>query len=51
MDAFETQIDGLVGREYKEGFITDIDSETFPPGLNADVIALLSEKMEKKIFI
>ncbi|MBO66928.1 MAG: Fe-S cluster assembly protein SufB [Acidiferrobacteraceae bacterium] len=51
MDTFETQIDGFVGREYKEGFVTDIDSETLPPGLNADVIAILSKKKNEPGFM
>ena len=28
----------LVKREYKEGFITDIESDTFEPGLNLSLI-------------
>jgi len=31
-------------RDYKEGFITDIDSETLPPGLDEDVIRFISKK-------
>ncbi len=31
-------------RDYKEGFITDIDSETLPPGLDEDVIRFISNK-------
>jgi Fe-S cluster assembly protein SufB len=34
----------LVEREYKAGFVTDIDSESVPPGLSEDVIRLISEK-------
>ncbi len=40
--ALETDIDGFVQREYKEGFITEIESETFDPGLDEDVIRELS---------
>ncbi|MBS1706603.1 MAG: Fe-S cluster assembly protein SufB [Armatimonadetes bacterium] len=29
-------------REYKEGFVTDIESDTFEPGLNEDVVRRLS---------
>ncbi len=36
-------ISGFVAREYKEGFVTDIESETFPPGLDEEVISALSE--------
>jgi Fe-S cluster assembly protein SufB len=37
-------IDEAVGREYKYGFVTDIEQEQFPPGLNEDVIRLISAK-------
>lgn len=31
-------------REYTQGFITDIESDTLPPGLNEEVIAFISKK-------
>ena len=31
-------------REYTQGFITDIESDTLPPGLNEEVIAFISNK-------
>ena len=31
-------------REYQHGFVTDIESETIPPGLNEAVVRLISEK-------
>ncbi len=31
-------------QEYKWGFVTDIESETVPPGLNEDIIRLISAK-------
>ncbi|HKI60128.1 MAG TPA: Fe-S cluster assembly protein SufB [Mariprofundaceae bacterium] len=34
----------LKTREYEAGFITDIDSDTLPPGLNDDVIRAISAK-------
>jgi Fe-S cluster assembly protein SufB len=34
----------LIEREYKAGFITDIDSDSVPPGLSEDVIRLISAK-------
>lgn len=36
------QINSLLDREYQHGFITDIEVETFEPGLNEDVIRRLS---------
>lgn len=44
-------ISDFVGREYKEGFITEIESETFPPGLDEDVIVALSEKKNEPEFM
>lgn len=34
-------------KEYKYGFYTDIESDTFPKGLNEDVIRALSKKKEE----
>ncbi|MGH1541344.1 MAG: Fe-S cluster assembly protein SufB [Arenicella sp.] len=45
------ELDKLVGREYKEGFITDIESDTFPPGLNEDVVRAISAKKGEPEFM
>lgn len=37
----------LETQEYEYGFFTDIESETFPPGLNEDVIRAISQKKEE----
>ena len=37
-------IDEAIKQDYKYGFVTDIDQETIPPGLNEDVIRHISEK-------
>jgi Fe-S cluster assembly protein SufB len=34
----------LVRREYKDGFVTDIESDTLPPGLDENTIAFISKK-------
>src|SRR5574341_1006116 len=39
-----TSIESQVLQPYKYGFYTDIESETVPPGLNEDVIRLISLK-------
>ncbi|HHM04398.1 MAG TPA: Fe-S cluster assembly protein SufB [Gammaproteobacteria bacterium] len=44
-------IDALVGREYDAGFVTDIESDTFPPGLDEDVIRALSAKKNEPEFL
>jgi Fe-S cluster assembly protein SufB len=38
-----TQLDALLEREYQHGFITDIEVDTFLPGLNEEVISRLSQ--------
>ncbi|MEO0367371.1 MAG: Fe-S cluster assembly protein SufB [Pseudomonadota bacterium] len=45
------QLKELVKREYKEGFVTDIESDTFAPGLNEDVIRRLSAKKGEPEFM
>src|ERR687889_2915359 len=37
-------IEQLANREYKYGFVTDVESETIPKGLNEEVVRLISEK-------
>ena len=36
--------DDLTGSDYKYGFVTDIDTETIPKGLNEDIVRLISQK-------
>ena len=35
-------IDNLNESKYKEGFVTDVESESFPPGLDEQVVRNLS---------
>ena len=37
-------IEDFVNTEYKYGFVTDIESESAPPGLNEDIIRLISKR-------
>ena len=37
-------IDKTIKEKYKFGFVTNIDQETIPPGLNEDVIHIISSK-------
>ncbi len=37
-------IDERIGKEYAAGFVTDIESNTLPPGLNEDTIRFISAK-------
>ena len=43
----QTIIDSNLEKDYEYGFITDIESETIPPGLNEDVIRTISKKKEE----
>ena len=40
-------IEGLVQTEYKYGFYTDVETESAPPGLNEDIIRLISRKKKE----
>ena len=40
----QTDVELLATKEYKYGFVTDIEQETVPPGLDEDVIRLISAK-------
>ncbi|MCC7195956.1 MAG: Fe-S cluster assembly protein SufB [Gemmatimonadaceae bacterium] len=40
-------IDTLVNREYQYGFVTEVQSDTLAPGLNEDVIRLISSKKQE----
>jgi len=45
------QIADLVKRKYRHGFVTDIEQETVPPGLDEDVIRLISAKKGEPEFL
>jgi Fe-S cluster assembly protein SufB len=38
------QIDRMVGRQYEAGWVTDIESDTLPPGLDEDTVRFISAK-------
>jgi len=40
-------LENLVNQPYKHGFVTDIESDVVPKGLNEDVIRLISHKKEE----
>jgi Fe-S cluster assembly protein SufB len=44
-------IEGFVKNEYKYGFITDLESESTPPGLNEDIIRFISAKKGEPEFL
>jgi len=44
-------IEGLVKQEYKYGFYTDLETDSAPPGLNEDIIRLISAKKKEPEFM
>jgi Fe-S cluster assembly protein SufB len=44
-------IEGLVQQEYKYGFITDVEADAAPPGLNEDIVRLISAKKNEPKFM
>jgi Fe-S cluster assembly protein SufB len=40
-------IEAFAARKYKEGWVTDIESESFAPGLNEEVVRALSAKKQE----
>ena len=46
-----TDIGHFLERDYSAGFVSDIDADTLPPGLNEDVIRLISAKKGEPEFM
>ncbi len=46
-----TNFDEFLDQPYKYGFVSDIESDTLPPGLNEDVIRYISAKKEEPQFM
>jgi Fe-S cluster assembly protein SufB len=44
-------IEELANREYQYGFVTDVDAETVPKGLNEEVVRLISEKKREPAWL
>ncbi len=44
-------IEALLKRRYDAGFVTEVEQETVPPGLNEDVIRLISAKKNEPGFL
>ena len=38
MPTAEREIETLANREYKWGFVTDIEADSAPPGLNEEIV-------------
>ena len=44
-------LDALVAQKYQHGFVTEIESDTVPPGLDEDVVRLISRKKHEPEFM
>jgi Fe-S cluster assembly protein SufB len=51
MSSESLSVQDIANRDYKAGFITDIEQETAPPGLNEDIIRLISSKKKEPQFL
>ncbi|HWN06967.1 MAG TPA: Fe-S cluster assembly protein SufB [Steroidobacteraceae bacterium] len=51
MSAKQPELETLVARKYRHGFVTDIASDTVAPGLDEDVIRLISAKKSEPAFM
>jgi len=49
-EATET-IEGFVKSDYRYGFVTDIETDSAPPGLNEDIIRFISQKKDEPDFM
>ena len=51
MAAERNDVEALIERGYEHGFFTDIESDTVAPGLDEDVIRLISKKKQEPDFM
>ena len=47
MPTTDAEIAELASQEYKWGFVTDIEADSAPPGLNEDIIRFISKKKDE----
>src|SRR5581483_8788825 len=46
-----SSIESLISREYQHGFVTEIESDTLPPGLTEDTVRAISAKKQEPAFM
>ena len=51
MSTATSTIEELANREYKYGFVTDIDADTVPRGLSEDIVRMISAKKKEPEFL
>jgi len=47
----DAMLEKLANREYQYGFVTDIDADSAPPGLNEDIVRLISAKKNEPAWL
>jgi len=45
------EVEALLGQKYRHGFVTDIESDSLPPGLDESVVAAISRKKREPQFL
>jgi Fe-S cluster assembly protein SufB len=50
-DSSNAALEKLASREYAYGFVTDIEADTVPPGLDEDVVRLISRKKNEPAWL
>ena len=51
MSTRSPDVEEFIGKEYQHGFVTDIEADTVPPGLDEKVIRLISGKKKEPAFL
>jgi Fe-S cluster assembly protein SufB len=51
MSTASPKIEDFINRGYDAGFVTDIEADSIPPGLNEDVVRLISAKKDEPPFM
>ena len=51
MAATADTLEKIIHKDYKPGFVTDLESDTLPPGLNEDVIRAISARKNEPEFM
>ncbi len=51
MASTQKDIERIVERKYEHGFVTDIDTDTVPPGLNEEIICAISARKNEPDFM
>ncbi len=51
MSSKSQDVEALLSQKYRHGFVTDIESDSLPPGLDEDVVAAISRKKHEPQFL